>query len=207
MYRDLSMARAHVALTVVAVFLTACTSSSGSPTPDGSAAASMAVDAACPGVTIDGPDGRGIDLSGTWLGIGDRASARRPGTYQFNLLNSCLAWVGESAEEGEEIGASWKNVFVGQVSGDLTISGDWAVVSAGPSYCSGAQGGALCDKARGTLVLDIAFVPTADGVRVRLVRQETTKVGVPLGGRGLGLFVTGIWVRPGDEALFEVPVD
>ena len=113
-----------------------------------------------------------------------------------------MAWVGRSAEEGEAVGARWTNVFLGKVNPDLTITGDWAVVSSTEAYCAPSYAGALCDRARGTLLLKIGFPDQADTSRVRLVLLEDTKIGVGPG--GVGDFVTGIWVRPGDEDLFEV---
>ena len=123
--------------------------------------------------------------------------------YEVNALNSCVAWVGRSTEEGEDIGESWMNVFIGHVTSDLTITGQWSIVSSG--FCNQGATGAECTRARGTLVLDMDYVPTADGVRLRLVLQDVTRI--PDQSSGIGVFVTGIWVRPGDEALFDVPLN
>lgn len=155
----------------------------------------------CPSVDLRLPDGTAVDLNGTWVGVGEREARSWPGTYELNLLQSCLAWVGRSTEEGEQVGASWMNVLFGKVNPDFTISGDWAVVFASAGYCPAIGSGALCTRARGTLILRIESV---EGGRVRLVLHEYTKVG---GGGGIGGFVTGIWVRPGDEDLLDVPVD
>lgn len=138
------------------------------------------------------------------MGIAERGSLPRPGVYEFNLQNSCLAWVGRSAEEGEELGASWMNVFIGKVNADFTIAGDWAVVSTGGTYCQGSVT-AQCNSARGTLILRMDWIETAEGNKLRLVLEEFTKVGFPFA--AVGGFLTGIWVRPGDESLFEVPVE
>jgi hypothetical protein len=122
-----------------------------------------------------------------------------------------LAAVGRSTEVGEEIGASWMNAVMGKVNPDFTITGDWAVVSTGGIYCRGVAGresshrGSECTQARGTLILRIEEIETAEGSRLRLVLQDYTKIGVAFG--GVGGFITGIWVRPGDEALFDLPVD
>lgn len=154
---------------------------------------------------MHGPGGAEPNLSGTWVGIGERNAVPWPGTYELNLLNSCVAWIGRSAEEGEGVGARWTNVFLGRVNPDFTISGDWAVVSSSEAYCETGTAGALCDRARGTLILRIEWPDPADASRVRLVLLEDTKIGV--GSGGVGDFVTGIWVRPGDEDLFDLPVD
>lgn len=189
-------------LIIGALVLAAC--AGGSQSPEVSPTANAAA-ASCPSLDLRGPDGTALDLSGSWIGVGDRRALLRPSTYELNPLNSCLAWVGRSTEEGEEAGASWMNVFDGKVNSDFTISGDWAVVAASEDFCPpGAAGGAQCDKARGTLILRIEWVPTAEGNRVRLLLQEYTKIG---SAGGLGGFVTSIWVRPGDEALFDVPVE
>lgn len=171
----------------------------------------------CPSVDLRGPDGTAVDLEGTWIGIGERGALPWPGTYEFELLNSCVAWVGRSIEEGEEVGASWMNVFIGTVNSNLTISGDWAVIPARGTRCQQLPGGCIApgvgsgqpsfDRARGTLVLRIDHVETAEGTKVRLVLQELTAVGRPLASAGQGYFMTGLWVRPGDEALLELPVD
>lgn len=183
--------------------LSACTSDGPL---DGSPPASVQVaQAECPSVELHGPGGAEPNLSGTWIGIGEHGASVRPGTYEFNLLNSCVAWVGRSTEEGEALGASWVNVFLGEVNPDFTISGDWAVVSSGEAYCETGRSGALCDRARGTLILRIEWPDPTDASRVRLVLQEDTKIGVGPG--GIGDFVTGIWVRPGDEDLFDLPVN
>lgn len=193
-----SILRASAMLLLV---LSACTSVGQ---VDGSPSASVQ-QAQCPSVELRAPGGAAPNLRGTWIGIGERGATPWPGTYEFNLLNSCVAWVGRSAEEGEEVGARWTNVFLGRVNPDLTISGDWAVVSSSEAYCQPSFSGALCDRARGTLILRIEWPDPADASRIRLVLQEDTKIGV--GSGGIGDFVTGIWVRPGDEALFDLPVD
>jgi hypothetical protein len=128
-----------------------------------------------------------------------------PGTYEISVLNSCIAWVGRSTEEGEGVGESWMNVFIGQMNSDLTISGQWSIVSTGGGYCGSGATGAECTRARGTLTLRMEFLDTADGERVRLVLQDVTRF--PNQSTGLGVFVTGIWARPGDEALFDEPVE
>lgn len=198
------MPRSSVVPTVamLTIVLSACTSGQSSLDASPSAIAQDA-SAECPGVAVRGPDGAAPNLSGTWIGIGERGATPWPGTYEFNLLNSCLAWVGRSAEEGEEVGAGWMNVFLGKVNPDFTISGDWAVVSRSDPCETGSVAFALCN-ARGTLILRIDWPDPADTSRVRLVLQEATKIGL---GGGIGDFVTGIWVRPGDEALFDVPVE
>jgi hypothetical protein len=200
------------AVAALVVLLAACTGGGGSPSSDRSPAASSESGGAaatdqCPSVEIRGPDGTTPDLSGTWVGIAERGALPTPGRYEFNLLNSCLAWVGRSNEQGEEVGASWTNVLIGKVNPDFTISGDWAVVSTGAHYCRGGTSGAFCDRARGTLVLRIDWVDTAGGTKVRLLLEQVTKLGEPRAVVGQGYFMTGIWVRPGDEALFDVPVD
>lgn len=197
---------------MILLMLVACTSGGQAPLADGSPITRNETNGSgreteCPSVELRGPDGRALDLSGTWIGIGERGASTRRGTYEFNLLNSCLAWVGQSAEEGEAAGTSWVNVFIGEVNADFTMSGSWAVVSIGGNYCQGGISGAFCDRARGTLVLRIDLVDTADGNKVRLVLEQITKVGYPGAVIGEGFFVTGIWVRPGDEALFDLPVD
>ena len=199
------------AVAALVVLLAACTGGGVSPSSDRSPAASSESGGAaatdqCPSVEIRGPDGSVPDLSGTWVGVAERGALPTPGRYEFNLLNSCLAWVGRSSEEGEDLGASWMNVLVGRVNSDLTISGEWAVVTTGANYCRGGTSGAFCDRARGTLVLRIEWVETADN-KIRLVLEQVTKLGEPSAVVGQGYFMTGIWVRPGDEALFDVPVD
>lgn len=111
--------------------------------------------------------------------------------------------MGRSAEEGEEVGASWTNVLLGRVNSDFTITGDWAVVSIGEKYCEETP--AQCSNSRGTLTLKIDFVETAQGERVRLVLQALTMLGTS--NAGIGSFPTGIWVRPGDEVLFDLSVN
>jgi hypothetical protein len=47
----------------------------------------------------------------------------------MSQTGSCLFWVGESAEElGNVPGASWTDVFNGQIGSDFTIVGPWSEV-------------------------------------------------------------------------------
>ena len=173
-----------------------------------STAASAPVSAAtpspvfCPEARIRLPSGDAIDLSGDWIGVGERNALPRPALYEFRTFGGCLVWIGLSNEEGQEPGTLWSNVFMGSIGQDFTIKGDWSLVHVAAAFSNGA---APSDRGRGTLVVRIEPIQTDSGYKVRLVLIEATSA-VTIG-TGTGTFVTGIWVRPGDEALFDIPVE
>jgi len=81
---------------------------------------------ACEPVSLQAPDGQLVFLSGTWIGTGDPNAAPKPSVYYLRQTNSCLVWVGLSAEDGEPLGASWIETFSGTIHPNaFEIDGRW----------------------------------------------------------------------------------
>ena len=134
-----------VALGVVAILSACATSPHGFPAsvlPSPSAAAPE-----CPGLDLRTPDGQIVYLTGRWIGSGDPNALPAPSVYFLRQTNSCLAWVGLSAQPGEALGDSWIETFSGQIHANFTIAGSWEMVSG---------------EGRGEIVVDIVLVPVGD---------------------------------------------
>ena len=158
----------------------------------------------CPEVPIRLPDGDAINLSGEWIGVSERNVAQRPGIYHFETFSSCLVWIGESNNVGEEPGEQWSTIFMGSIHDDFTITGAWSLVDVAPTFSTSAVS---TTRGRGTLIVRIEPVLTDTGYKVRLVLVGATNVMARGSTETPGLFVTGTWVRPGDETLLDLPVD
>jgi hypothetical protein len=109
---------------LIVVVATACgptptglpSASSSAETSDGSAAA------LCPGITLEGPDGTRVDLTGTWRGFSS-------GLLFVTQTGSCVSIEGLSNFPDEPLGTQWRSVFVGDVTGEFTVVGRWTWIS------------------------------------------------------------------------------
>ena len=143
-----SMRRA-IGLTLLALTVAGCaTASPGETEPTGASSTDQTSVLACGPISLLGPDGRPVFLSGTWTGAADPNAVPKPSVFYLTHTNSCIVWVGLSAEEGEELGASWIEAFYGTIGSDFVITGRWDEV-----FRPGGQGG------RGTITVEIEFPP------------------------------------------------
>jgi hypothetical protein len=142
------MGRASLAVIAVAL-LAACTAGSF-PASTGPAQPEAIQEAQpqCEDVPLRGPDGQIVFLTGRWIGSGDPNAVPRPSVFQIRQTNSCIVWVGLSAQEGEALGESWIETFSGHVRSDFTIVGFWDE---------------LPDSGRGAITVNVDFV-TADSM-------------------------------------------
>ena len=143
--------------TVVAVaLLVACTAGSV-PASTGPAQPNATPEAQpqCEDVPLRAPDGQIVFLTGRWIGSGDPNAVPRPSVFYVRQTNSCVVWVGLSAEEGEALGESWIETFSGHVRSDFTIVGFWDE---------------LPDGGRGEITVSVEFVQadTLSEVELRL---------------------------------------
>ena len=91
---------------------------------------------------------------------GDPNALPTPSVFLLRQTNSCLVWVGLSANEGEALGATWIETFSGQIRpADFTVVGVWDDVTGG---------------GRGTVIVDIEFVPVGDRYEVELDLLDST---------------------------------
>ncbi len=115
---------------------------------------------ACVNVSLSDPNGEPVFLTGRWLGSGDPNALPTPSVFLLRQTNSCLVWVGLSANDGEALGATWIETFSGQIRpGDSTVVGLWDEVTGG---------------GRGTLIVKIEFVPVGDRYEVELDLSDST---------------------------------
>jgi hypothetical protein len=112
------------AAALIVVVATAC-----GPTPTALPSASSSAEAAegpaanlCPGVSLRGPDGSGVDLTGTWQGMAS-------GLLFVTQTQSCVAIEGLSNFPDEPLGTQWRSVFVGDLTDEFTVVGRWTWTS------------------------------------------------------------------------------
>lgn len=110
-------------------------------------------------VPLTDPSGEPVFLSGRWRGSGDPNALPTPSVFLLRQTNNCLVWVGLSANEGEALGESWIETFSGQIRPDFTAVGVWDDVTGG---------------GRGTVTVEINFVPIADRFDVELALFDST---------------------------------
>jgi hypothetical protein len=156
-----ALIRAVATLATAGALATACADAGASPTPVAFTPSSTdeASVRACVDVPLDDPSGEPVFLSGRWRGSGDPNALPTPSVFLIRQTNSCLVWVGLSANEGEDLGASWIETFSGQIRPDLSAVGAWDNVP---------------DGSRGTLTVKIKFVPVGDRFAVELDLLDST---------------------------------
>ena len=145
---------------MAAAVLTACSTGSvptspGPSQPDGTAQLQFQ----CEDVPLRAPDGQIVFLTGRWIGSGDPDAVPRPSVFLIRQTNSCVVWVGLSAEEGEALGESWIETFSGHVRPDFTIVGLWDE---------------LPDGGRGAITVSVEFVPAGSISEVELHLRDST---------------------------------
>lgn len=153
------MEKAAAAVIAVAL-LTACAGESvpASPGPT-QPNASPEAQVQCEDVPLRAPDGQVVFLTGRWIGSGDPNAVPRPSVFYVRQTNSCVVWVGLSAEEGEALGESWIETFSGHIRPDLTIVGLWDE---------------LPDGGRGAITVGLEFVPAGSMFEVQLHLRDST---------------------------------
>ena len=153
------MEKAAAAVIAVAL-LTACAGESvpASPRPTQPNATPEA-QLRCEDVPLRTPDGQIVFLTGRWIGSGDPNAIPRPSVFHVRQTNSCVVWVGLSAEEGEALGESWIETFSGSVRPDFTIFGFWDE---------------LPDGGRGAITVGFEFVPAGSISEVELYLRDST---------------------------------
>jgi hypothetical protein len=158
-----ALIRLPATLAAAAVLVTACGAGTASPTPIASTAPSRTDPAgvrACVDVSLSDPNGEPVFLSGRWLGSGDPNALPTPSVFLLRQTNSCLVWVGLSANDGEALGASWIETFSGQIRpADSTVVGVWDDVTGG---------------GRGSATVAIEFVSVGDQYEVELDLLDST---------------------------------
>lgn len=105
-------------LLLAGALVVACGEAAAPTTPG---AASPVAGAGCQPVELRGPDGRQIDLSGTWSG-------NDGGRYYLKQIDSCVWWSGLSAFEGQSLGEEWIMAFRGRLDDEGVIVGDFVDV-------------------------------------------------------------------------------
>jgi hypothetical protein len=142
----------------VALFmLTSCATASTAPSPS-SGASDVLEPAVCEGISLRDPGGDPIFLTGRWVGSGDPNALPAPSVYLVRQTNSCVTWVGLSADDGEALGDSWVETFTGQLRSDFTITGVWEEVP---------------DGGVGDVTVGLEFVPAGSGYDVELVLLDS----------------------------------
>jgi hypothetical protein len=156
-----ALIRLLATLVAAASLATACGDGAGYPTPFASSTAStnQADPRACVDAPLYDPSGEPVFLSGRWLGSGDPNALPTPSVFLLRQTNSCLVWVGLSANEGEALGASWIETFTGQIQPDFTVVGPWEEVPEG---------------SRGAVTVEIKLVPDGDRFAVELNLLDST---------------------------------
>ena len=124
------------------------------PTAPGSPPAGGAGGASCQPVELRGPDGRQLDLSGTWSG-------NDGGRYYIKQIDSCVWWSGLSAFEGQSLGDEWIMAFRGTLDSDGVIVGDFVDVK-------GTNPGS------GTMTIRVQAEQRDGQVVVELYREQVT---------------------------------
>lgn len=153
--------RRAIGLALLGLALAGCeTAPLGDAQPTASPSTGSTSGLACGPISLRGPDGQPVFLSGTWSGAADPNAVPKPSVYYLTQTNDCLVWVGLSAEEGEALGASWIETFHGTIRSDFLIAGRWDEV-----FGEGVAGG------RGAITVRIEFLPRggAYDVELRLV--------------------------------------
>ena len=107
---------------------------------------------------LNDPAGNPIFLTGSWIGSGDPNALPNPSVYLLRQTNSCLVWVGMSANDGEALGESWVETFTGEIRADFTVVGLWDAVP---------------DGGRGAITVDIVPVSSGGGYEVELALAES----------------------------------
>lgn len=136
-----------------------CTASSPSPSAPAPTGEPSAEPPACEGGVLRDPAGELVFLTGRWIGSGDPNALPAPSVFLFRQTNSCLRWVGFSAEDGEPLGESWVETFSGRIGSDFTIVGDWEEVP---------------DGGKGALTADIELVHVGDGYDVEITLADSS---------------------------------
>jgi hypothetical protein len=75
----------------------------------------------CAPVSITGPDGAQVDLSGVWSG-------NDGGIYYMKQIDDCLWWSGLSNFQGQYPGEAWVMAFKGRMGADKVIHGEFVDV-------------------------------------------------------------------------------
>lgn len=145
---------------VSVVLLTACaavpsSAIHGQTQPPGSAEPGFQ----CADVPLRAPDGQIVFLTGRWMGSTDPNAIPRPSVFAIRQTNSCVVWVGLSAEEGETLGESWIETFSGYIRPDFTIVGVWDQVP---------EGG------RGAITVSVEFAEAGGVSEVELQLRDST---------------------------------
>jgi hypothetical protein len=149
------------AAAVIAVALLAACTAGSFPASTGSAQPNATPEAQpqCEDVPLRAPDGQIVFLTGRWIGSGDPNAVPRPSVFHVRQTNSCVVWVGLSAEEGEALGESWIETFSGNVRSDFTIVGFWDE---------------LPDGGRGAITVGVEFVRADSMSEVVLHLRDST---------------------------------
>jgi hypothetical protein len=113
----------------------------------------------CEAVPLVDPSGEPVFLTGRWIGSGDPNALPAPSVFLLRQTNSCLVWVGLSAEDGEALGASWVETFTGTIRSDFTVAGAWEAVP---------------DGGRGAIIVSIEFVTDGTSQEVELALTDST---------------------------------
>jgi hypothetical protein len=158
------MRPSRILSTLPVVILSVLVAACGGAAPSPSAAAGTE---ACTPVSVTGPDGQPIDLSGAWSG-------NDGGIYYMKQIDSCLWWSALSSFEGQPPGDAWVMTFKGQVRADKTIHGEFVDVKSN-------------NPGSGTMTIQIDAQQSDSGVAVYLHRTETTghEIGVTFWQRAL----------------------
>jgi hypothetical protein len=149
------------AAAVIAVALLAACTAGSFPASTGPAQPDATPEAQpqCEDVPLRAPDGQIVFLSGRWIGSVDPNAVPRPSVYYIRQTNSCVVWVGLSADEGEAPGESWIETFSGHVRSNFTIVGSWDE---------------LPDGGRGAITVGVEFVRADSMSEVVLHLRDST---------------------------------
>jgi hypothetical protein len=144
----------RIAVAIVALLAVSVAGCSGeavqSATPSGSSVST----AGCTPVELRGPDGRQIDLSGTWSG-------NDGGRYYIKQIDSCVWWSALSNFPSQSLGDEWIMAFRGTLGADGRIVGDFVDVK-------GTNPGS------GTMTIRVQAEERSGQVVVELYREQVT---------------------------------
>lgn len=113
------------AAVLLAASLVGCASATHSAPAESPTASIAAIDP-CADIDLRLPDGRELDLTGTWRGMLN-------GEYFLSQHGACLFWMGRSASADKvPAGNYFTNVFDGRIESDSTVTGQWSDVPAQP---------------------------------------------------------------------------
>jgi hypothetical protein len=149
----------RVALALVLTAAAGCASGSPEPSPSSETSVVAVPGSDCEGISLRDPAGTPVFLSGRWVGSGDPNALPAPSVYYIRQTNSCITWVGLSADDGEALGDSWVETFTGQLQADFTISGAWEEVP---------------DGGFGDVTVGLEFEPSSSGYDVELVLLDSS---------------------------------